>query len=74
MSDRPDLNDAVDELYGTRLALDGVLMLLATSNSEKISVEHIEQLLQSVALRMNLAEKVLKRAVDGHYGHEVLLS
>ena len=74
MSDRPDLNDAVDELYGTRLALDGVLMLLATSNSEKISVEHIEQLLQSVALRMNWAEKVLKRAVDGHYGHEVLLS
>ena len=42
MSDRPDLNDAADELHGTRLALDGVLMLLATSNSEKISVEHIE--------------------------------
>ena len=42
MSDRPDLNDAVDELYGTRLALDGVLMLLATSNSEKINVELIQ--------------------------------
>ena len=74
MSDRPDLNDAADELHGTRLALDGVLMLLATSNSEKISVEHIEQLLQSVALRMNLAEKVLQRAVDDCYGHELRLS
>lgn len=70
MSERPDLNDAVDELYGTRVALDGILSLLAVTNSDKIQITAIDQLLQTFALRLNMCEKILKRAVDGHYGHD----
>ena len=69
MINRPDFNDAVDELQGTRMALDGILTLLAVTNSDKIKVEAIDQLLQTFALRLNMCEKVLKRAVDDHYGH-----
>lgn len=37
--DKPDLNDALDMLYGTRKVQGGILNLLAITNSSTLAVE-----------------------------------
>lgn len=59
---RPDIHDAIDELYGTRQAFDGMLMLLACTNSEKIEIETLTQFLKTFSLRLHMCEKVLQKA------------
>ena len=54
--------DAIDELYGTRQAFDGMLMLLACTNSEKIEIETLTQFLKTFSLRLHMCEKVLQKA------------
>jgi len=62
--DKPDLNDALDMLYGTRKALGGILNLLAITNSSALAVEEMDQLLQTLDIRLNMCEKVMKKAVE----------
>ena len=59
---RPDSHDAIDELYGTRQAFDGMLTLLACTNSEKIEIETLTQFLKTFSLRLHMCEKVLQKA------------
>lgn len=59
---RPDIHDAIDELYGTRQAFDGMLTLLACTNSEKIEIETLTQFLKTFSLRLHMCEKVLQKA------------
>lgn len=68
-SNKPDLNDALDMLYGTRKALDGILCLLSVTNSEKMDIEQMSQLLQTFSLRLSMCENVMKKAIDAYNAH-----
>ena len=58
-----------DEIYGCRLAFDGLILLLAATHSEHIEIETLEQWLRTFALRLNLCEKMIKRVAEDYYGH-----
>ncbi|UOO76052.1 hypothetical protein LVJ85_08320 [Neisseria sp. Dent CA1/247] len=64
LSSRPDINDALDELCGTRQAFEGMITLLSCSNSSKIDIEVMTQFLKTFSLRLHMCEKVLQKATD----------
>lgn len=65
----PDFNDVCDELYGCRKAFEGMIAVMTVTDSDNIEIEVVEQWLRTLELRLNLCEKMLKRATDEHYGH-----
>ncbi len=67
LNNRPNIHDAIDELYGTRQAFDGMLTLLSCTNSEKIEIETLVQFLKSFSLRLNMCEKVLQKAAGEEF-------
>ena len=39
----PSLNDVADEIFGCRVAFDGMVTLLSCSNSDKVDIELLIQ-------------------------------